>query len=517
MNQPIGADAIEVARMNGNVNIQGSMAVEILDLSETSKDAQMQHAETLRRFEAQTRARAVIVPTDIAEVKLKLRSMNQPITLFGEGPADRRERLKQLIASLELSSEQAAKMQHMMSEQSGGTGEEEAMELDQKKKETFYTHASEELIHLRTELAADTFQRTSLCLFFLMFNYIKSVLFCILGAHERLQNTRKIRESEALQAAEDTQVAQIYTDAKNISLGASQFADERPLTAVRVCASGGAFASSSLNPVVKVWNTETVSMATSLTGHLERVTSLAWHPDAYVRDGPALLASTSADSTCLIWDARKGDQRPGKDGMDVSDGARTEEEALKIAAAASAASSTASANSSAVLKLQGHEGVVAKCEFHPNGKYIGTTGHDFTWRLWDVETGKRVSKYPGRHVTRAERNAGGDKKIHANGHSNEVLAIACTTDGKYVASAGRDSTIRLWDVRSNELLDTFKGHRDIISTLTFQDYTHTLYSGSHDRTVKIWNMTERMYVDTLFGHQAEVTSVSCLRKERVVR
>ena len=136
---------------------------------------------------------------------------------------------------------------------------------------------------------------------------------------------------------------------------------------------------------------------------------------------------------------------------------------------------------------------------------------------WDVETGKRVSKYPGQHVTRAERNAGGDKKIHANGHSNEVLAIACTTDGKYVASAGRDSTIRLWDVRSNELLDTFKGHRDIISTLTFQDYTHTLYSGSHDRTVKIWNMTERMYVDTLFGHQAEVTSVSCLRKERVVR
>ena len=136
---------------------------------------------------------------------------------------------------------------------------------------------------------------------------------------------------------------------------------------------------------------------------------------------------------------------------------------------------------------------------------------------WDVETGKRLSKYPGRHITKADRLADGGKKIHAAGHSNEVLAIACTTDGKYVASAGRDSTIRLWDARSNELLDTFKGHRDIISTLTFQDYTHTLFSGSHDRTVKIWNMTERMYVDTLFGHQAEVTSVSCLRKERVVR
>jgi len=150
-------------------------------------------------------------------------------------------------------------------------------------------------------------------------------------------------------------------------------------------------------------------------------------------------------------------------------------------------------------------------------KSAWTGSKDCTIIRWDVETGQRVSKYAGGHVSRADKKRDGGRSIHAAGHSHEVLAIACTTDGKYVASAGRDATIRLWDVRSNELIDTFKGHRDIVSTLTFQDYTHTLYSGSHDRTLKIWNMTERMYVDTLFGHQAEVTSIDCLRKERVVR
>jgi ribosomal RNA-processing protein 9 len=136
---------------------------------------------------------------------------------------------------------------------------------------------------------------------------------------------------------------------------------------------------------------------------------------------------------------------------------------------------------------------------------------------WDVETGKRVSRYQGGHVTKMDRKRGGGKAIQTAGHSDEVLAVACTTDGRYLASAGRDAMIRLWDTRTDQQLDTFKGHRDIVSCLSFQDYSHTLYSGSHDRTVKIWNMTERMYVDTLFGHQAEVVAVSCLRKERAVR
>lgn len=136
---------------------------------------------------------------------------------------------------------------------------------------------------------------------------------------------------------------------------------------------------------------------------------------------------------------------------------------------------------------------------------------------WDVETGKRVSRYQGGPVTKTDRKRDGGKAIHACGHSDEVLAVACTTDGRYLASGGRDATIRLWDTRTDQLLDTFKGHRDIVSCLSFQDYSHTLFSGSHDRTVKIWNMTERMYVDTLFGHQAEVVDVSCLRKERAVR
>ena len=107
----LGQAAIAAAIKSGNVNIAGAMQVEILDLSEESRQAQLQHAETLRRVEAQQRARTVIVPTDIEEVKRKLRELGHPITIFGEGPADRRERLREVIAKLELSSEDLVKLQ----------------------------------------------------------------------------------------------------------------------------------------------------------------------------------------------------------------------------------------------------------------------------------------------------------------------------------------------------------------------------------------------------------------------
>lgn len=48
--------------------------------------------EVLAEFERRRRARQITVSTDDAEVKAGLRALGEAITLFGEGPADRRER-----------------------------------------------------------------------------------------------------------------------------------------------------------------------------------------------------------------------------------------------------------------------------------------------------------------------------------------------------------------------------------------------------------------------------------------
>lgn len=86
----------------GNVHISNEY-MELED--EMSKDRQA----LLEEFERRKKARQINVSTDDSEVKKHLRQLGEPICLFGEGPADRRTRLRELLASI---GEDAIKKKH---------------------------------------------------------------------------------------------------------------------------------------------------------------------------------------------------------------------------------------------------------------------------------------------------------------------------------------------------------------------------------------------------------------------
>src|ERR1700722_4271046 len=52
----------------------------------------------LSQFQRKRRAAAIAVPTDDNRVRARLRELGEPITLFGEGPGDRRDRLRELLS-----------------------------------------------------------------------------------------------------------------------------------------------------------------------------------------------------------------------------------------------------------------------------------------------------------------------------------------------------------------------------------------------------------------------------------
>lgn len=56
--------------------------------------------------------------------------------------------------------------------------------------------------------------------------------------------------------------------------------------------------------------------------------------------------------------------------------------------------------------------------------------------------------------------------------------------------------INIWDLRTNSLIYTLKGHRDTITGLKFQRNTNTFASVSYDRTLKLWDAVEKTYMDT---------------------
>ena len=74
------------------------------------------------------------------------------------------------------------------------------------------------------------------------------------------------------------------------------------------------------------------------------------------------------------------------------------------------------------------------------------------------------------------------------GHSDPVLSLVFSPDGRTLASGSSDSTIRLWDAKTGELLRTLAGHSRSVFSVAFSPNGQTLASGSY-QTIRLWDLS----------------------------
>ncbi len=87
-----------------------------------------------------------------------------------------------------------------------------------------------------------------------------------------------------------------------------------------------------------------------------------------------------------------------------------------------------------------------------------------------------------------------------------IYDLAISDSGKNLVGCGRDGTVKIWDIKTREVVILLK-HKEIVRSVAISPDERTLVSGSRDKTVKVWNLQTHKIKFTLKGHEGWVYCV----------
>ncbi|XP_060865398.1 U4/U6 small nuclear ribonucleoprotein Prp4 [Metopolophium dirhodum] len=437
--------------VGGNINVSN----EYFDLEDAiSKDKQA----LLEEFERKKKARHVQVSTDDDEVKKNLRKLGQAICLYGEGPAERRNRLRELLSRV--GEDVVAKKP-----------EEEREKRQQIKDQdtTWYHEGPPSLLDARLYMAEYSLLRSNFRL-------------------EKLREEASIPESTLTARLQD-----LHKYTTSLSIYCSQIGDTRPISYCRFSPDSQFIATSSWSGLCKLWSVPDCSLVQTFRGHNCNVCSITFNPHAGTAENVCDLVSCASDGSVKLWSMDSKKEEPV---ADLEGHAPFRVSRADFHPSGRFLGTCCFDNSwrlwdleqgEEVLHQEGHCKPVYCMSFQCDGSIVATGGLDAFGRVWDLRTGRCI--------------------MFMEGHLKSIYSIDFSPNGYQMATGSEDNTCRIWDVRKRSCLYTIPAHMSLVSGLRYQPEGHFIVTSSYDNTIKIWANKTWQMLKTLSGHDNKIMGV----------
>ncbi|WWC87166.1 uncharacterized protein L201_002052 [Kwoniella dendrophila CBS 6074] len=379
------------------------------------------NAALIEELDRKKKFRRMAVPTDDKKVRERLRAYGEPITLFGEGPGDRRDRLKYIQEQIEQARGGDGMAVDSDSDDSSDSEEEEG---------EFYTEGSDDLLEARRKLAR-----------YSLFRARKRI------ARQKIEVGLPLGKIVSLRK-------EVFTELKTFNNLGSQFGDDRPLSTIRFSPNSQYILTTSWTGDTKIWDLPNLNLVSTKKGHTDKIGGAAWHPQATLPGGISEdglnFATGGGEGTVKLW-SMTGDKP-------IATLSGHENRVGRVAFHPSG-SYLGSAGFDGTWRLwdvethkelliqEGHSKEVYALAFQDDGALVSSGGFDGIGRVWDVRTGRTA--------------------MVLDGHVKEILAMDFAPNGYQVATGSGDDTVRIWDLRALKTQYIIPAHKSSVSDVRF--------------------------------------------------
>lgn len=425
----------------------------------------------LSQFERKRLASTIAVPTDDGRVRAKLRELGQPVTLFGEGPGDRRDRLRELLTE-----------QHQIAGQGGADvdmkdADEEAIEAEEQEEE-FYSRGSSELLQARIDIAQYSIPRAK-----------QRIAFQKKEASIPLRTHIKFRK-------------EIKDRLKSFELQGSQTAGDRHVSMTRLSPNGQMVATGNWGGQVKLIEVPSLEHKMTLRGHTSKVSGIAWMPGSTLPEhnvsaDSVNLASGGAEGQINFWSLTQDTPIATLLGH-AQRVCRVEfHPSGKYLASASEDTSWRLWDvdtTTEILLQEGHSRGVYTVSFNTDGSLLASAGLDSIGRIWDLRSGRTVMILDG----------------HLDGHIKPIYGLDWGSDGHRVLTASADGWIKCWDVRKVQRSGGIGAHTSAVADVRWfkglDDPLQGVPPGEDDKGMQIPKKSGTFLVSAGFDHKVNIFS-----------
>jgi U4/U6 small nuclear ribonucleoprotein PRP4 len=437
----------------------------------------------LAQFSRKKFAAQIAVPTDDRKVRTRLRELGEPITLFGEGPPDRRDRLRELLT------QQA---------EDGVDGDEEMRDVDTRgddeADEEYYTEGTQALLDARKDIARYSLPRAKRRI-----------------AFQKAENSIPLRTHVKHRKAIKERLA-------GFELFGSQNASDRPLGAVRFAPDADSVAVGTWGGSVKLLSVPNLEETMVLRGHTEIVSGISWYPDAISPSSSKIkLATGGGEGSIHLWNLEQDTPISTLSGHSGRVAAVEFHPLGKYLASASYDGTWRLWDVETTMDLltqDGHAREVHALSINGDGSLVASAGLDSIGRIWDLRTGRIV--------------------MYIDSHMAPIYALDWSPDSYRILSGSADGFLKCWDVRAvresasigmhtGGVTDVrwFKGidgpgNKEMPEKESNDDWKPKnsgtfVVSAGFDRAVKILSADDWSMCKTLPGHGGNVTGVDVTR------